>query len=83
LRNQLENELTRLEKLNIIEKVDGPTPSVSPIVLVLKKNGEVRLCVDTKRPNSAIKRVRQMTQNIDYIISAINCTIEVRIELIY
>ncbi|CAI6367348.1 unnamed protein product [Macrosiphum euphorbiae] len=72
LRNQLENELLRLEKLDIIEKVDGPTPWVSPIVLVPKKNGEVRLCVDMRRPNAAIERVRHVTPTIDDIISAVN-----------
>jgi len=72
LRKQLENELTRLEKLDIIEKVDGPTPWVSPIVLVPKKNGEVRLCVDMRRPNAAIERVCHVTPTIDDIISAVN-----------
>lgn len=62
LRQQLENDLIRLEKLDIIEKVDGPTPWVSPIVLVpKKKNREVRLYVDMRRPNSAIERVRHVT----------------------
>lgn len=70
--NQLENELLRLEKLDIIEKVDGPTPWVSPIVLVPKKNGEVRLCVDMRRPNAAIERVHHVTPTIDDIISAVN-----------
>lgn len=72
MRNQLENELLRLEKLDIIEKVDGPTPWVSPIVLVPKKSGEVRLCVDMRRPNAAIERVRHLTPTIDDILSAVN-----------
>lgn len=72
LREQVENELERLEKLDIIEKVSGPTPWVSPIVLVPKKNGDLRLCVDMRRPNTAIKRVRHITPTIDDILSAVN-----------
>ena len=34
-----EKELERLERLNIIEKVKGPTPWISPIVVVPKKSG--------------------------------------------
>jgi hypothetical protein len=36
LRKKVEDELKRLEKLDIIEKVDGPTPWVSPINDCLK-----------------------------------------------
>ena len=33
--NKIMSEHDRLEKLDIIKKVDGPTPFVSPIVVVL------------------------------------------------
>ena len=46
VRKDIEAELDRLEKLGIIEKVDSPTPWVSPIVVLLKANGGVRLCID-------------------------------------
>ena len=36
VRKRIEAELQRLEELDIIEKVDGPTPWVSPIVPVPK-----------------------------------------------
>ena len=39
----IEKELERLERLDIIEKADGPTPWLSPIVAVSKKNG--RVCI--------------------------------------
>ena len=37
LREKVENELDRLERLDIIEKVDGPTDWVSPVVIAPKK----------------------------------------------
>ena len=36
MRKKVEEELQRLADLDIIEKVDGPTPWVSPIVVVPK-----------------------------------------------
>ena len=45
VRKKVEKELEKLEKLDIIEKVNGPTPWVSPIVVAPKpkKPGEIRL----------------------------------------
>ena len=56
VREDVEKELERLERLDIIEKVEGPTPWVSPIVIVPKKSGELRICVDMQEANKAIKR---------------------------
>jgi len=55
-REDEEKELERLEKLDIIEKVEGPTPWVSPIVIVPKKSGEVRICVDKREANKAERK---------------------------
>jgi hypothetical protein len=38
IRKDVEKELQRLEDLDVIEKVDGPTPWVSPIQGVSKKS---------------------------------------------
>ena len=40
LRNKVEHELKVLEEQHIIERVDGPTPWVSPLVLIPKKMGQ-------------------------------------------
>ncbi|XP_064488430.1 uncharacterized protein K02A2.6-like [Ornithodoros turicata] len=46
-------ELQELERSDIIERVDA-SEWVSPIVAVWKKTGELRLCVDLRKPNTAI-----------------------------
>ena len=72
LRKRVEKELEHLESQGIIENVDGPTPWVSPLVIIPKKNGEVRLCVDMRMANRAIKRERHPTPTIDDLIHTLN-----------
>ena len=43
---------------DIIEYVDTPSEWVSPLPVVEKPNGATRLCVDMRRANMAVKRVR-------------------------
>jgi hypothetical protein len=59
---KVEAELKRLEDLDIIEKVDGPTPWVSPNVATPKpkKPEEIRICVDMRQVNEAVKRERHI-----------------------
>ena len=68
----METELERLERLDIIEKVEGPTPWTSPIVVVPKSDGEVRICVDMREPNQAIKRTKHPMPTLDDLISDLN-----------
>ena len=72
LRKKVEHELKVLEEQHIIERVDGPTPWVSPLVLIPKKNGAVRICVDMRRANKAITRERYPTPTIDDLIHTLN-----------
>lgn len=72
LRKQVEEELDNLERQGIIEKVEGPTPWVSPLVVIPKKNGSVRLCVDMRMPNKAIRRERHPTPTVDDLIHNLN-----------
>ena len=56
MKEKLKNELDRLESLDIIEKVSEPTDWVNAMVMVEKKDGTVRLCIDPVDLNKAIKR---------------------------
>jgi hypothetical protein len=53
---KLEAEIHRLESKGIIERAEKATDWCSPMVPVVKKNGNVRTCVDLKKLNDAVKR---------------------------
>ena len=72
VRDDVEKELEKLEKLDIIEKVEGPTPWISPIVVVPKKSGEVRICVDMREANKAVKREKHLMPTNDDLIADLN-----------
>ena len=55
IKEKLKEELDRLEALNIITPVNVPTSQISATVVTLKINGNVRLCVDPKPLNQALK----------------------------
>ena len=56
LRHKLKAELERLVSLNVIEKMDHPTDWVNSIVLVEIGDDSIRVCLDPKDLNKAIKR---------------------------
>ena len=66
--------LTELENQEIIEKVpeNEATPWVSPIVAVPKKDGQVRICVDMRLANEAIRRVRHPIPTVNDVSFALN-----------
>ena len=84
VRSDVEKELQRLEDLDIIEKVDGPTPWINPIVVVPKKSGEVRICIDMRETNQAVKREKHLMPTIDDLIADLNsATIFTTLHLAY
>ncbi|CAH8560353.1 unnamed protein product [Dicrocoelium dendriticum] len=56
LREKFLNELQRLCSLGVISKVDEPTDWVSQVAIITKKSGELRICIDPKPLNAALKR---------------------------
>ncbi|XP_062713301.1 uncharacterized protein K02A2.6-like [Aedes albopictus] len=56
LEDKVAEKLQYLLSQDIIERVEKPSAWVSPIVPILKDNGEVRLCVDMRRANQAVIR---------------------------
>ena len=56
LREKVREELNRMETLEVISKVDVPTDWCAGMVVVPKKNGSVRICVDLKPLNESVFR---------------------------
>lgn len=56
LHERLKLKLEQLENQGIIEKIEKPTDWLNPLVIVEKKNGDLRLCLDPKFLNQAIQR---------------------------
>jgi hypothetical protein len=67
LREQVRAEVDRMVNLGVIAKQDEPTDWVSSIVVV-RKPGKLRICLDPKDLNRAIKREHYHLQTIDEII---------------
>lgn len=56
LKKQQKEQLHRLEKLGVLAKVDEPTAWVSGVVIAKKKSGALRICMDPRPLNNALKR---------------------------
>ena len=65
-------KLDELESLDIIEKVNTPTSWVSPVLVVPKPNGDIRLCVDMRQANKAIVREQHPNPTVDEILYKMN-----------
>ena len=70
----MELELKHLEAQDIIEKVPAneQTDWVSPIVVVPKKEQSIRICMDMRAANTAIKRFRHPIPTVKDISLALN-----------
>ena len=56
LRNKVKQELDEMEAEGVISKVQQPTPWCTGMVVVKKKNGGVRICIDLKPLNQCVLR---------------------------
>lgn len=68
LKEKLKQELEKLQRLGVIKKVTEPTPWVSSLVTARKPNGQLRVCLDPKDLNEALKRSHYPTPTIDEIL---------------
>ena len=72
LRDKVKKKVEELVNMDIIEPVEGPTPWVSPVVVVPKQNDEIRLCVDMRKANEAIIRERYPIPTVDEVLQSLN-----------
>ena len=68
IKPKLKEELERLEQLEVIKKVEGPTDWVSSLVNVVKPSGRLRVCIDPQHLNQALKRDHYPLPVIDDVL---------------
>ena len=68
IRGEVKDELGRLCPEDIIEPVTEPSPWISALVVAVKPNSKLRLCVDTRPLNKALKRQHYPTMTIDDVL---------------
>ena len=61
LKGQLKQELDRLQQLEVLAPIDEPTPWVSSLAVAVKKSGALRICIDPRPLNTALKRKRDIS----------------------
>ena len=66
---KVKEELVRMEKDNVIQKVEEPTDWVAGMVVVPKQNGKVRICVDLTQLNKCVKRERDIMPSVDHVLA--------------
>ena len=67
LMDDVKAELDRMVTSEVIRVVTEPTDWCSAMVPVVKKNGNVRICVDLKKLNIAVRREHLMLPSLDDI----------------
>ena len=65
LRPKVIEELNRMESMGIISRVDEPTPWCAGMVVVPKKSGAIRICVDLKPLNKNVLRETHPLPKVD------------------
>lgn len=74
--------IEKMEEEGIIEKVDGYSRWISPLIVVPKGANDIRCCVDMREPNQAIRRVIFPMPTLEFILSKLaNCTVFTKIDI--
>lgn len=69
LLDQLKSTIDDIERKQILAKVTGPSDWVHPLVLIKKPNDQLRICIDPKYLNAALKREHCAIDTFDEISS--------------
>lgn len=68
LRERLRSKLEELVSRNVIERVELPTEWVNRLSMQIKKNGNLRICLDPRRLNEGLIREVFHTPNLDEVL---------------
>ena len=62
-------ELTRMEDMGVISKVDTPTEWCAGMVVVPKSDGNIRICVDLTKLNESVCRAKHILPSVEQILA--------------
>lgn len=68
IKEKIKKKIDEMTEMNVISKVDEPTDWVSRMVTSIKKNGDIRICIDPQALNAALKRELHPLPVIDDIL---------------
>lgn len=68
LKKKVDKKIKELVEQDIIEKVEGPTPWVSPIHVVPTNDNDIRVVIDMRRANEAIIRERHPIPTVEEVL---------------
>ena len=72
IRKKVEEKLQELVQADVIERVEGPTPWVSPVCVVPKPSRDFRLCVDMQRDKEAVVCERYPIPTVAEVLQGLN-----------
>ena len=72
LMTPVKEQLEKMEKADIISRVEGPTDWCAIIVVVPKPNNQVRICVDLTQLNKSVKRERHILPSVDHTLAQLS-----------
>ena len=65
-------KLKQLEKPGVIDKGNGPTSWINPLVAVESSNGDIRICLDMRQANRAILREKHPVPTVEETLQEIS-----------
>ena len=69
---EITEEINKMKELGVIEKVTGPTDWVNSLAFSRKSSGGLRVCLDPKDLNKAIKRTYHKTPTLQEITNKLS-----------
>uniref|UniRef100_A0A803SS84 Gypsy retrotransposon integrase-like protein 1 n=1 Tax=Anolis carolinensis TaxID=28377 RepID=A0A803SS84_ANOCA len=69
IHDRLKDTLDQMENMGVITKVVGPTDWVSSLVITEKKNGSLRICLDPRDLNKAVRRQHYTIPTVEEVLS--------------
>ena len=68
MKDRVKSELDRLTEADVITKIEEPTSWCSRMLVATKKSGKLRICIDPRPLNKALKRERYPIPTMDDIL---------------